>query len=190
MQMIDPGRLAFDIDGVLANTMQLYLEILKAFYGVNHIVYEDITQYQLEACLPVDPKILAAATERIIQGNYSCRLQPYAGVKRVLKRLHAYGPIRLVTARPHLGPIGDWIDQLLPSRHYRVEITTTGDFEAKVEVLKAANVDFFVEDRLETCFLMHEHDITPVVFVQPWNRRPHPFIEVNDWDQLEKLIGF
>ena len=35
--MIDPDLVAFDIDGVIAHTMQLFLDILKTVYGVNHI---------------------------------------------------------------------------------------------------------------------------------------------------------
>lgn len=186
--MIDPKQLAFDIDGVLADTMQLFLDILRDLYGINHIAYKDITQYQLEACLEVDPAIISAATDRIIEGNYPGQLKPFDGVDRVLKRLHAYGPIKLVTARPYLGPIQQWIEQLLPPEQYRVEITATGRYDAKPDILMANNVGCFVEDRLDTCFLMQQHDITPVVFAQPWNRQPHPFMEVESWDQLENVI--
>lgn len=186
--MIDPKQLAFDIDGVLANTMQLFLDILKEVYGVNHIVYEDINQYNLEACLDLDPEIISGATGRIIDGNYPCRLQPFTGAVRVLKRLYAFGPIRLVTARPHPGPIRGWIDRHLAPDRFRVDITTTGRFDTKHEVLKADRIQWFVEDRLDTCFLLKANNIEPVVFVQPWNRQPHPFVEVENWDQLEKLI--
>ena len=188
--MIDPRRLAFDIDGVLANTMQLFIDILRQVYGVNHIAYDQITQYQLEDCLDVDPKIISGATDRIIDGNYPCRLLAYDGVGRVLKRLHAFGPIRLVTARPYLGPIRQWMDNLLPPEKYRVDITATGSYDAKGEVLKANNITCFVEDRLETCFSLEAHNITPVVYVQPWNRQPHSFIEVNSWNQLESIISW
>lgn len=186
--MIDPTRIAFDIDGVLANTMQLFLDILREVHGVNHIAYDDINQYQLEACLKVDPRIISDATDRIIDGRYPCKLVPNDGAARVLKRLHAYGAIRLVTARPYLGPIKEWIDRLLPPDQYEVDITATGRYEAKPEVLKAHGIAYFVEDRLDTCFLIQKENIRPVVFVQPWNRHPHPFTEVNGWDQLEGLI--
>ncbi len=186
--MIDPKRLAFDIDGVVANTMQLFLDILKDVYGVNHIRYEDINQYELEACLELDPVILNGATGRIIDGNYPCQLSPNAGAVRALKRLHAFGPLRLVTARPYPGPIREWIDGLLPPDRFQVEITSTGSFDVKHKVLMASGIQWFVEDRLDTCFLLQQHDITPVVFVQPWNRDIHPFAEVESWEQLEALI--
>jgi len=186
--MIDPKRLAFDIDGVLANTMQLFLDILKDVYGVNHITYADIKQYELEACLDLEPEVLNGATGRIIDGNYPCRLEPNPGAVRVLKRLHAFGPLRLVTARPYPGPIREWIDGLLPPDRFQVDITATGSFEGKHEVLRANEIQWFVEDRLDTCFLLKRHAIKTVLFVQPWNRKPHPFVEVENWEQLESLI--
>ena len=186
--MINPKHLAFDIDGVLAHTMQLFLDILKTVYGINHIVYEDITQYQLDACLDVDPDIISATTDRIITGNYPCRLAPIDGAVPVLKRLHAYGPIRLVTARPYPGPIKAWIDELLPPETFKVNITATGSFDAKAEVLGAQNVSCFVEDRLDTCFLLEAHGITPVLFAQPWNRNAHPFLEIGSWRELDGHI--
>jgi hypothetical protein len=186
--MINPNQLAFDIDGVLAHTMQLFLDILKTVYGINHIGYGDITQYQLDACLDVDPDIISASTNRIIEGNYPCRLAPIDGAVAVLKRLHAHGPIRLVTARPYPGPIRKWIDGLLPPETYQVDITATGSFEAKADVLTAQNVSCFVEDRLDTCFLLQTRGIMPVLFAQPWNRAPHPFLEVGSWRELEAHI--
>ncbi len=51
-------------------------------------------------------------------------------------------------------------------------------------------ITHFVDDRLETCFLLKEAGITPILYKQPWNRNPHPFIEVGSWKELESLIDF
>jgi hypothetical protein len=187
--MIDPRHIAFDIDGVIADTMNLFLDIGKKLYGINHVQYSDITEYHLDTCVDIDPEIIGKIVEHIIEGDYPCRLHPIDGAAGVLDRLEPFGPLRLVTARPKPGPIRDWMADLLP-RHHRIEITATGGFEAKVDVLLEQSVTHFVEDRLDTCFLLKEHGITPVLFVQPWNRQPHPFIEVSAWDELEALIDF
>jgi 5'(3')-deoxyribonucleotidase len=188
--MIDPRKIGFDIDGVVANTMQLFLDILLQVYGINHITLDDITRYELQACLDVDPQIISAINQSINEGSYAGRLEPMDGAVRVIKRLSAYGPIRLVTARPHPGPIAPWVKEVLPTDGSPVEVTATGGFESKADVLKANGIDYFVEDRLETCFLLQDYDITPILFVQPWNRQPHPFQEVADWEQLERLIDW
>lgn len=187
--MIDPRHIAFDIDGVIADTMQLFLDIARELYGVNHVRYSDITEYHLDNCVDIDPEIIGNIVEHIIEGDYPCRLHPIDGAAGVLARLGPYGPLRLVTARPKPGPIRQWMADLLPRRQ-EIEITATGGFEAKTDVLLKYQVTHFVEDRLDTCFLLKEHGITPILFVQPWNRQFHPFIEVNAWDQLEALIDF
>ena len=188
--MIDPRKIGFDIDGVVANTMQLFLDILFNVYGISHIHLGQITRYDLQACLDVDPHIITAINQSINEGSFSGRLEPVEGATGVLERLSAYGPIRLVTARPCPGPIESWLAEEFDLNGSPVRIAATGGFDTKADVLKAEKIDFFVEDRLETCFLLQDHDITPILFAQPWNRRPHPFREVADWKQLENLINW
>jgi hypothetical protein len=80
--------------------------------------------------------------------------------------------------------------QTLPFESAEVDITATGSFEAKADVLQGQGRRFFVEDRLETCFLLEAAGITPILFKQPWNRQDHPFIEVDSWPALEERIAF
>ena len=188
--MIDPRQLGFDIDGVVANTMQLFIDIAREVYGLNHISYQDITNYHLEECLDMRPETIRAIVARIIEGDYPCRLAPIEDAGRVLHRLCVFGPIRMVTARPNAGLMEQWMGELLHPAPCAVQIVATGSFEAKSEVLVDQKVAYFVEDRLDTCYLLEERGITPILFVQPWNRQPHPFVEVNDWRQLERLIDF
>jgi uncharacterized HAD superfamily protein len=190
MARIKPVQLGFDIDGVIADTMQLFLDIAWQVYGLNHIQLKDITSYNLESCLDMEPRIIESITGRIISGNYACRLLPIDGAAGVLQRLAAHGPIHLVTARPELGPMEAWMEQLLPLDGSNVHMVATGSFENKGDVLRRLNIHYFVEDRLETCYLLHEQGIHPVLFAQPWNRRQHPFIEVNRWPELENLIDW
>ncbi|MEJ2039977.1 MAG: haloacid dehalogenase [Desulfosarcinaceae bacterium] len=187
---IDPRRAAFDIDGVIADTMHLFLDIAREVYDVRHIGYGDITSYQLDQCLDMDPAVIEAITDRIIEGNYPCRLAPMQDAGRVLKRLGGFGPLCLVTARPKPGPMDRWLADLLPLGDVRIDLETTGSYEAKADVLKRRDIHYFVEDRLDTCFLLADQDITPVVYKQPWNRQPHPFKEVEGWLELEALFDF
>jgi hypothetical protein len=188
--MIDPRKLAFDIDGVIANTMQLFIDIAKDVYGINTVRYESITRYDLNTCLDIGAGIISDIVQRITEGNYPCCLEPISGAKRVLNRLRIFGPILLVTARPKLGPIKAWVDQVLGANPGEFEVIATGSFEAKPDVLLQKDVAFFVDDRLDTCFLLQQHDIAPLVYVQPWNRQNHPFLEVDGWRQLEMLIDW
>nr|MBC8361005.1 haloacid dehalogenase [Candidatus Desulfatibia profunda] len=188
---IDPASVAFDIDGVFADTMTLFLDIARDEYNVNGIKYEDITCYQLEECIDIDAGVIKAILSRIMDGDYTALLKPITGAPDVLTRLgRQHSPILFVTARPYLGPIYDWVKSVLPLDPGSIEVIATGSFEAKADVLADRDISYFVEDRLETCFPLQAAGLVPVLFKQPWNRKLHPFTEVSTWQELESLIEF
>jgi 5'(3')-deoxyribonucleotidase len=186
--MIDSKSIAFDIDGVIANTMQLFIDIARQDYGVDWILYEDITSYSLEKCLDLDPKIIKDILRRLLDGDYQIPLTPVEGAIKALGRIGNQHPLLMVTARPIMGPIRQWLEGLLHPYGVTTEIILTGNFEAKAEVLLERKMTHFVEDRLETCFLLDQSGIVPILFKQPWNRQPHSFTEVTTWDDLARLI--
>ncbi len=186
---IPPATIAFDIDGVIADTMTLFLEIARDEYGIRGVRYEDITSYQLEDCLDMEPGVIERIVTRIMDGDYSAPLKPISGAPEFLNRLAARSDsILFVTARPYIGPVEAWIRSLMPEGPAAIDIVATGSFEAKTEVLTSRRIDHFVEDRLETCFALGAAGIVPILFTQPWNRQPHPFIEVSSWGELADLI--
>lgn len=190
--MIDPASMAFDIDGVLADTMTLFLDIAREEYDITGIRHEDITCYMLEECIDIDKEIIEAIIIRILDGRHSAPLNPIDGAPGVLNRLgrRQGSPLLFVTARPYLNTIQGWILDILQLEPDSIEVVATGSFERKSDVLLSRNISYFVEDRLETCFSLKEAGVTPVLFKQPWNRKKHPFIEVGTWKELESLIDF
>ncbi len=187
--MIDPGSIAFDIDGVVADTMTLFLDIARQEFNLNSIRYEDISCYNLADCLDIDPKIIDAIVNRILTGNYSATLNPIAGAPEVLAQLGThYGPVVFITARPFVGPMRNWIEQTLRLDPAAIEVIATGSHESKAGVLQQRNIAYFVEDRLDTCFLLEDAGVRPVLFKQPWNRELHPFVEVASWDELHAML--
>jgi len=189
--MIDPKSLAFDIDGVFADTMTLFLDIARDDYHINSIKYEDITNYMLEECLDIDTKTIDEIIIRIMDGGYAAELKPLDGAVEVLSRIgRNHGPLLFVTARPYIGPIHDWILKLLPFEPELIDVVATGSFEDKADVILSKGYSCFVEDRLDTCFLLKDAGINPILFKQPWNRRSHPFLEVGTWRELESMIEF
>ncbi len=188
---IDPASVAFDIDGVVADTMTLFLDIARQEFNLNSISYEDITCYNLVDCLDIEPKIIDAVVTRILDGNYHTPLNPLAGAPDVLYHLASlFGPVIFVTARPYIGPLDGWIRETLHLDPASIDIIATGSHEAKADILQQRQVDHFVDDRLETCFLLQKVGIQPILFQQPWNREQHPFVEVGSWNELAKLLAF
>ena len=189
--MIDPASIAFDIDGVVADTMQLFLDIAEQDYGEAGLKYEDFTCYNIEDCLDLDPTLLRQIFERIMDGNYTAALHPMDGAAAVLQRLAMdFGPLLFVTARPYAGPMAQWLPDAIDVDPKDIEILAVGDFDRKARILVERNISCFIEDRLETCFKLETEGITPILFRQPWNRNGHHFTEVNDWRELEALIEF
>ena len=189
--MIDPASLAFDIDGVFADTMNLFLDIARDEFNINWIRYEYITSYNLEECLDIDKKIIDAILDGIVDGSYHAPLKSIDGAPEVLTRIgKTHCPVLFVTARTKTEAICKWIQNILPIDPASIEIISTTSFENKAEVLLEKGINYFVEDRLETCCLLKNAGVEPVLFKQPWNMKSHPFIEVSTWKDLESLITF
>jgi uncharacterized HAD superfamily protein len=189
--MIDPASVAFDIDGVVADTMTLFLDIARQEFNLNNIRYEDFTCYNLADCLAIDPEIIDAIVSKILTGSYRATLNPISGAPEVLAQLaNQNGSIIFITARPFVGPMRNWIEQTLQLDAAAIELIATGSHELKAGVLQQKKISYFVEDRLDTCFLLDNAGVQPVLFKQPWNREPHPFAEVTSWDELHALLRF
>ena len=188
---IAPAQLAFDIDGVFADTMSLFLEIARREFNVNPIAYEEIREYDFSVAPGVDEAVAMEILGKIVEGNYSLPLNPMSGAPRVIERLNRYHrPTLFVTARPSGDHIYQWLQDVLALEPADIEVVATGSFNDKQEVLLERGIAAFVEDRLETCFLLKDAGIAPIVYRQPWNRKPHPFAEVGSWHELESMIAF
>jgi hypothetical protein len=189
--MINPASLAFDIDGVVADTMSLFLEILRDVHNINSVRYEDISCYNVVECTGLDQEIVDSAVEMLLNGNYSAILAPMQDAADVLTRIERrHSPLLFVTARPYLGPIQDWLLELLSLAPQSIDVITTGSHENKVDVLLERNIACFVEDRIDTCDLIHGAGILPILYKQPWNRVSHPYREISSWKEFEALIDF
>ncbi len=187
--MVAPTDIAFDIDGVFANTMGLFLEIARKDYGINHIRYEDITTYFLEECLDIDPEIIRVIINRILEGEFEPELKPIDGAVEVLSDIGEAHRLLFVTARPQLPTVKGWVHSKLPLKPSDIEVVATGTFEGKADVLSARGIRYFVEDCLEVCHMLSERGINPILFSQPWNRSSdHPFREVSSWAEIRALV--
>ena len=63
---IHPGHIGFDIDGVVADTMEAFIRLADEDYGINTIKPEDIICYMVEECLDVDPVMVDEIFGRLL----------------------------------------------------------------------------------------------------------------------------
>jgi len=186
---IPRDRLGFDIDGVVADIMTTFLDLARERHGRDHLRYEQITTFYLEECLDLEPWIIQSLIRELIDRPQELTVSPFPWAVPVLARLAEDHPLIFVTARDRADPIQRWLNTTLaPVPPKAIWVLATGDPDLKIDYLKALAIDYFVEDRLETCFDLAARGITPIVFAQPWNRRSHPFPEVADWQELDRLL--
>jgi hypothetical protein len=186
--MIPLESIAFDIDGVVADTMGLFIQIAHDQFHMN-IQYEDITNYDLTKCLNIDFETVWVIIEQILSGKMNHELKPIDSSAVVLQKLSQYSDALLfVTARPDDIAIRKWFIETLGLSENRHKIIATGNFEQKATILKEHNIRYFVEDRMETCRLLSKERFVPIVYRHPWNRESHTFIEVSSWDEIDALI--
>ncbi len=186
---IKPEEIAFDIDGVVSDTMSAFLQIARDEFGADGIRKEQITSYWLEDCLPMDEEIIKAVIERILNDPFGISLQPMDGATQVLRQIERRAPLRFVTARPVRRPIEAWLrDMLKPVPAERIQVIATGKHEIKVEILKELGIRYFVEDHLETCMAISRAGLKAIVYDHPWNQGETPFLRVRNWRELEGFI--
>jgi uncharacterized HAD superfamily protein len=190
MMRIAPNEIAFDVDGVVADTFHLFVAKARSDYGYR-FEYEDITEYDFMKVLDIDAEASDAIIQTLLDYPLESGLRPISGAVEVLTRLSLLAPLHFVTARPEKKPILDWVEhQLQEVDRNMIRLDVTGVHTEKIPVLLEKGFKYFVEDRLETCPLLEQNGITPILFEQPWNKKPHPYHVVRDWDELSLLIDW
>lgn len=183
-----PCDLAFDVDGVFADSFRLFAETVRNDYGIS-IEYEAITEYEFWKVMNIDEGICQEIVRKILDFPLEIGIQPINGAVEVLTRLLNVGPLLFVTARPDGNAILKWIQMNLGLADTDcICVESTGAADEKLPVLLKHGVKYFVEDRLETCYILDQTPVTPIVFEQPWNKRPHPFRTVRSWDEISAMI--
>jgi len=185
---IRPMELAFDIDGVIADTFRAFVRTARDAYGVE-IEYEAITDYDFRKVIDIDDETSDAIIEQILEDPLGVGIAPVQGAVDVLRCLSFFGPLCFVTARTNRDAIMAWVRQTLQIENGgTIRLEATGTHENKLPVLLKHGIRYFVEDRLETCYLIQRSPVTPIVFDQPWNRQAHPFLSVGSWDDIRDMV--
>ncbi len=185
-----PWEIAFDIDGVVADTMAVFVEMVREKLGIADFSKEHLTEYDLHRCLPsVAREALDEILWLTLSDEYTLRVPPCPGAPEFLAKLSRYAPLRFVTARVWPESITRWLYQVVPEvPREAITVVATGDPTAKSDVLREMGVRVFVEDRWDTCERLREEGFEVVVYDQPWNRRGDNFLRVSDWREMDNLV--
>jgi uncharacterized protein len=188
--IVRPEEIAFDVDGVFADTFRTFVDTARRDYGCS-FSYEEITEYDFRTVVEIEERASEAIIARMLEDPIGSGIEPLPGAVDVLTRLAAIAPLLFVTARPEETAIRGWIRHYLPGvPEDAVRVVATGTGENKRSVLLDHGVACFVEDCLETGFLIEPYRVRPVIFDQPWNRKPHPFHVVKSWRQIDAMLDW
>jgi uncharacterized HAD superfamily protein len=188
MNKINPALIGFDIDGVVADTGGAFIRIANEEYGINSISLDDITSFEVNDCLDVDQGIIEEIFIRLLDDPLTAGLQPMEDAIPVLHRFADEAPLTFITARPHEKPIARWLKHYLqPATFEKIRLVAMGVHDNKTAYIKDLGLKYFVDDRLQTCKMLANEGITPLVYNQPWNKNGHDLPTVNDWQAIHSL---
>ena len=187
---ITPGEIGFDFDGVIADIAEAFLRIACEEHDYCSFSIDDITSFQVEECLNMTISLVEQIFDDILHDSLGTGLKPMPGMVEVLSELAGLAPVTIITARPQSQPVADWLDNFLPARTCgRVNLIAMGDHDGKIRYIHNEGLRYFVDDRTKTCELLHDADITPLVYSQPWNRNRHTFQTVESWQEIRAMVS-
>jgi uncharacterized protein len=188
---IDPYLLAFDIDGVVADTMAVFVRLAHERYGLTNLSKQDMLCYNLYECLGLQKEIIDDLIRLTLDDRHTMEIPPVPGAPEVLMELAGIAPLRFITARLWSEPITQWLFTILPGvPRERIWVIASGAPETKLDILNGLQIRYFVDDRIETCRRLKEAGIEPLLFDQPWNRNEPAdgLIRIQNWMQLKSWL--
>jgi len=185
---IHPGIIGFDIDCVVADTMEAFIRLAIDDYGIN-VLPEDITSFQVEKCLAVSPHIVDEIFARLLSAPLENGLKPMPHAVSVLTEMSACAPLTFITARPEREPVDRWLESIFSKDVYsNSRLVAMGKHDGKAQYVKELGLQYFVDDRVETCVELALAGISPIVFAHPWNRGRHSFASIDNWLDIKQRI--
>ena len=179
-------RIAFDIDGCLADLISPMLQILE----IEHkkiVKYEDITDFNLEKSFQLDSKQIHQIIDEAIQ-NYE-NLFPYPGVVEFLVEYQKeHKNILIITQRKIENDYFTrrWFEKFFPLIDMeRIQIAYSYN---KMIPLKFYRIDQMVEDRAEVAISLANQGIKVFLMDRPWNQfddSNENITRVKNWEDIK-----
>lgn len=185
-----PHEIGFDFDGVIADTAAAFVRIACEKHGYCSFTLSDITDFEVENCIDMPSPLVAEIFHTILADSLDSGLQPMTGAVEVLSELAVHAPLTIITARPMRGPVEAWMNHFFPRETQdNVRLIAMGNHDDKLSYIQGHKLKYFVDDRAETCRILADGKITPLVYSHPWNRNGHGLPTVKDWQEIRALLN-
>jgi len=183
-------EIGFDLDGVIANTGEAFIRLACETFDYCSFRLEDITSFKVEDCLGMPTETVEQIFHAILMDSLGTGLQPMPGAVDVITNMALQSPVTIITARPLGEPVTDWLEHFFPEKTCKqINLVAMGDHDDKARYIKEHRLNYFVDDRVETCLQLAQTKITPIVFKQPWNENRHQLHSVSTWQEIQNLFN-
>ncbi|MDE1850218.1 MAG: hypothetical protein KGH54_00280 [Candidatus Micrarchaeota archaeon] len=180
--------LGVDIDGTLANTVDVFLEYLKRNRGIS-VKKSEIVHYDMTRHMPISKKEMGDMWEVVWEDHQRIPLEdPRA--PEVLQRLADSFEIHIVTAtnaREH--DLRDWLHA------NRIPYDRIQRFKGQIHKVDS-KVDVHIDDCFEISELFIKNNIRLILLEQPWNKNHHALVKnerlvsiAKNWREIEGILG-
>ncbi len=186
---IAPEKIGFDFDGVIADIGEAFLRIACEEYDYCSFSLEDITSFKVESCTRIPEDIVDKIFKDILADSLATGLQPINGALDVISKLTNHSEVTIITARSLAKPVTDWFANFLPDETCdNINVIAMCDHDQKVRFIKQHNLQYFIDDRAETCAQIAKAGYFPILFRQPWNEQWDRFTTVSNWEQIAAIL--
>ncbi len=186
---IAPEKIGFDFDGVIADIGEAFLRIACEEYDYCSFSLEDITSFKVESCTKIPEGIVDKIFKDILADSLATGLQPINGALDVISKLTSRSEVTIITARSLAEPVTDWFANFLPDVICdNINVIAMCDHDQKVRFIEQHNLQYFIDDRAETCAQIAEAGYIPILFRQPWNEQWDRFTTVSNWEQIAAIL--
>ncbi len=184
---IAPAHIGFDFDGVIADIGEAFVRLACTRYGCD-LKLDNISSFQVDECIDLPRAAIEQIFADILQDSIGTGLRPIDGAIEALKRLGGHGPVTIITARPEVEPVRDWLAHHFDRHRCDIILVSSGTHDGKEHFIREHDIVYFIDDRVETCARLAESGLRPMVFSQPWNRGRHNLPSVSTWAEIIDLL--
>ena len=180
------ANVAFDIDGTVVDFTKAFIEIAEYHYGLSGFTKDQILTYSIEDHIKLTRFETLEIVNFILEYPYNSNLEFIPGAKEFLDEIMTVHNIIFISCRHTKIPIQKWMEDKFKNDNFQVfNVAKPND---KLSLLKKLGIEYYFDDRLETCQKMENSGIRPILYAQPWNRMNTGIPTVFNWSEIRDLL--
>lgn len=187
-------KIAIDLDDVLANSLDSFIEFYNTNYNGN-LKPEDFTAFTLNEIQGMPAEEEQKIMNEYDDSEYYDDINPMPEAKEAISELSKNNELMIVTSRPQKKETQTkkWIEKHIPEikniNFIRQEYG--GESKTKGEVCKELGAEILIEDNLDYAKSCIDKSIKVLLFDYPWNQEENlnPLItRVKSWKEILEIL--